>query len=91
MEPLSVTFREQAKREREDLASAYRNMMQMSAWRHFSDHVLKKIETQAVLDEDGMDLKDFNEARFGEFRGRRDAIRRIFREIDFVLGSVNIK
>lgn len=69
---------------KQELAIAYREMMQTPGWKHFEKSLDHQFE-QAVRDEDNLSLDNFVPTMLGECRGRRNAIRKIKRDIDFIL------
>lgn len=73
---------------KKDLAESYRTMMGLGAWKHFEKEILSRVEAQAMKDEDSMELKDLTPAAIGECRGRRNAVRKIKTDLDYILNSV---
>lgn len=67
------------------LSAAYRSMTDMFAWKHLKEMVLERIHQQAVADEDALDMMDLNLGVIGECRGRRNAIKKILREVENIL------
>jgi hypothetical protein len=73
------------RRAKQELAHAYSNMTAMFAWQHFKTNILDRILEQAVTDEDAIDIKDLSSASIGECRGRRNAVKKILREVENIL------
>jgi len=68
-------------------AEQYRTMMELSAWKDFSKQMDSVFE-QATKDEDAMPIADLGLAKIGECRGRRNAITKLKKHIDYVLAGI---
>lgn len=73
--------------EKKDLALSFRTMMDQAAWKHF-EWILKRVEDQAVRDEDMMPISSMSLGDIGECRGRRNAIRKVRSDLDYILNGL---
>jgi len=73
--------------EKKDLAQSFRTMMDQAAWKHM-EFILANVEHNAIKDEDALPITSLNLAEIGECRGRRNAIRKVKSDLDYILNGL---
>ena len=74
-----------------ELANAYRDMMGMFAWKHFTGVVLENIRKHPMDTIDAMEIKDLTVAHVAEGRGIRKCIEAIKEEINWILNGATTR
>lgn len=85
---LKVIIPEVEIKARRELSDQIKIIQSMGAWKHINN-IFNRIEEQATKDEDNIPLEDLQHsiALIAEARGKRKAIEKIHRDLDFLLNG----
>lgn len=75
--------------QKKDLTTSYQVMVSLGAWKHLEENILKRVEQQALKDEDLIPTAELEHASviIAECRGRRRAIEKIRSDVLYIVNG----